>query len=819
MKIAYRWLLKYLPLEESPEQIASVLTAIGLEVEGINPVEGAAHKLQGLVVAEVLETWQHPGADRLKICKVNSGDLGAEPLQIVCGAPNVAAGQKVVLATVGATLYPLDSEPFKISKSKIRGEHSMGMLCAEDEIGIGKSHDGIIVLDANAIPGTPYGQLIGAEQDFTFEIGLTPNRADAFSHIGVARDLAAAMKNMVGISTTKKVELQWPDISAFKEGSDNNPINVEVLDAEACPRYAGLKISNIKVSASPEWLQNCLRSIGLNPINNIVDVTNFVQHELGQPLHAFDISAIEGNKVKVQCRKSGEAFLTLDGIQRKLDATDLMICNAHEAMCMAGVFGGLKSGVTENTTEIFLESACFNSVSVRKTARRHGLNTDASFRFERGVDPNITLVALKRAALLMEEVCGAKVSSSIFDSNPAGTKASEIQFDLQRCFDLLGLEIPLDILRAILKDLDIEIRNENNNKWLLAVPAYRVDVKREADISEEILRIYGFHNIPVPEKLRASLSYAPSPDPEKVRNQIADVLASRGFTEMISNSLTKSSYLDLFNQEEAWAGDAVNILNPLSQELGMMRQNLLFGGLEAVLRNLNQKQSDLRLFEFGKIYGKKNGAFAEHAHLGIFVSGNQFTENWNMPKQKSGFALVYGEVDQIIKKFSIRSRVVLTPSKSSVFADGMRLEMAGKTLAEIGKIKNSFLKHFDIKQDVWYADIFWDNLLSIIPKSHLQFVEPDRFPPVRRDLSLLLNKSVRYSDLMESAFKAERKLLREVGLFDVYEGDKLPSDKKSYALSFLLIDAEKTLTDDRIEQSMNRILETFIKEFGAELRS
>jgi phenylalanyl-tRNA synthetase beta chain len=819
MKISYRWLLNYLPVEESPEKIGDILTSIGLEVEGIHAVAGDAEKLKGLVVGEVLEVWQHPGADRLRLTKVNVGDPGNEPLQIVCGAPNVAQGQKVVVATVGATLYPVDAEPFKISKSKIRGEVSMGMLCAEDEIGTGKSHDGIIVLPEHWAPGTPYSNLLGAEQDYTLEIGLTPNRADAFSHIGVARDLAAAIKNMAGLDINRSASLQWPDISAFVEGNSDAGFQVEVADKEACPRYCGLLIEGITVAPSPEWLQQRLKAIGLNPINNVVDITNFVQHELGQPLHAFDAAAIKGKKIVVRSVESDTPFVTLDGIERKLHAHDLMICNAEESMCIAGVFGGMHSGVNPNTKAIFLESAFFNAVSVRKTARRHGLNTDASFRFERGVDPNITLLGLKRAALLICEITGAKVVSTVFDSNPQGSPHWEVNFNLKRCRSLLGLEIPVEAIESILADLDIRIKERQQEQWLLEIPPYRVDVKREADVAEEILRIYGFHNIPVPSKLNASLSYAPSPDIEQLRNRISDMLVSRGFVEMISNSLGKSSYAELLDASEAYAGENVPILNPLSQDLGMMRQSLVFGGLEAIIRNINFKQFDLRLFEFGKIYGKTNSGYAEHAHLALFVSGSQNEENWNVSQKKSSFSQLFGEVDQIIKKFRINGRPQLEPSSSKLFADGLRISSKGKVLADLGKLKSSLLKNFDIKQDVWYADVFWENLINQLPEGNIQYLEPEKFPVVRRDLSLVLEQNVNYSALVESAFRSEKKLLKEVGLFDVYEGEKLGVGKKSYALSFLLNDPDKTLTDDRIEQSMSRILQAFQKDFGAELRS
>lgn len=810
MKISYNWLKAYINTNKSVEEVSAILTDTGLEVEGVEKI-GGNDQLDGLVIGEVVECEQHPNADRLKLTKV---DLGSdEPVQIVCGAPNVAKGQKVCVATVGTTLFPTDGDSFKIKKGKIRGEVSMGMICAEDEIGLGKSHDGIMVLDTDLKAGSSFSEYLDLEEDYTIEIGLTPNRADAFSHIGVARDLAAALNFMEGIEN-ENAKLNWPDTSSFKVDNRDLNIPVKVENTEACPRYCGLTISGLRVEASPEWLQNRLKAIGLSPINNVVDITNFVCHEMGQPLHAFDADKIKGSEVIVKCLPNGTKFTTLDENERELNENDLMICDTEGGMCIAGVFGGIHSGVSDSTSKIFLESAYFNSVYIRKTARRHVLNTDASFRFERGVDPNITVEALKRAALLIKEVAGGEISSDIFDSNPEGSPDFKVELSLNRLSKLIGVDIPKDKVISILASLDIRVDKDNGDELSLSVSPYRVDVQREADVIEEVLRIYGFNTVPVPSRLRSSLSFAPKPDLEKLRYQISGVLAGAGLTEIMSNSLTKSEYKE-FASDEA---PAVDILNPLSTELGIMRQNLLFGGLEAIARNINHKNDNLHMFEFGKKYFKTGDSYGESMSLGVFLSGNRLPENWNNSSETVRFQDLRAVFDKILQALRINAKLKCNASNSGYFSEGMDFSIGKECVAKLGYVNSSILKHFDIKQKVLYADISWDTMMKYLPKASLKTNEIEKYPAVRRDLSLLLDKSVQFADIETAAFKAEKQLLREVGLFDVYEGEKLDANKKSYALSFILQDSEKTLNDKQIEAAMGRITKGITDQFDAELR-
>ena len=811
MRISYNWLKDYIKTDLSPDEIAQRLTDSGLEVEAVEKVESVAGGLQGLVIGEVIEKDKHPNADRLSVTKVDVG--GDELLNIVCGAPNVAAGQKVVVATVGTTLFPTEGESFKIKKGKVRGEVSMGMICAEDEIGLGSVHDGIMVLESNAKNGSQAADYFNIEVDYGIEIGLTPNRTDGMSHIGVARDLAAVLS----LENNKKEIVKWPSIDEFKPDNTDSPIEVVVENTDACPRYAGLRLSNIKVAESPEWLQNRLKTIGLAPINNIVDITNYVLHEVGQPLHAFDASKIKGNKVVVKTLPGKTAFETLDEKERELHDHDLMICDENRGMCIAGVFGGIGSGVSESTTEVFLESAYFNPVWVRKTAKRHGLNTDASFRFERGVDPELTVYAMKRAALLMKEIAGATITSEVVDIYPKSFKPFQVKFNKKRCDLLIGKAIDDKTVKFILDTLDIKVLEEKGRDWLLEVPQYRADVTREADVVEEILRIYGFNNIEIPEKIHASLSFSPSVDPEKIIRSTADFLASRGFNEMMANSLTTDRYVNENQVNELNAKELVYIVNPLSSDLNVMRQTLLFNGLEAVAYNQNRQHPDMMLFEFGNVY-RQQEEYSENFRLAIYLSGKTQPNNWNKPASDYTFFDLKGEVNAILKKLGLFNRIETTDTSREVFDEGLALKVNKKDLVHLGIVSEEINKNFDIKGQVFYADFDWDYLLTLLKVGSIKISDLPKFPTVRRDLSLLLDKSVTFKSLRDLAFKTDRKLLKSVELFDVYEGKNMESGKKSYAVSFVLQDATKTLNDKVIDKAMNRIQQAFEKEFGARLR-
>jgi phenylalanyl-tRNA synthetase beta chain len=814
MKISYSWLKDYLPCDLTPEKMGEVLTAIGLEVEAIEPVEVIPGGLKGVVVGEVLTREKHPDADRLSITTVNLGE--GEPVQIVCGAPNVAAGQKVLVATVGATLYPKSGESFVIKKSKIRGAESHGMICAEDELGLGESHDGIMVLDAAAIPGTPAATFLNIETDFTLEIGLTPNRTDAFSHFGVARDLKAALKNMEG-GLNLQTNLILPKTKSLSAGVNSN-IAIEVTDTADCPRYAGIVVKGLKVTESPKWLRDRLNTIGVRPINNVVDITNYIQHELGQPLHAFDLSKVSGNKIIVRSGKQSEKFVTLDGVERELNDTDLMICNASEPMCIAGVFGGKDSGVSESTTEIFLESAYFNPVVVRKTARHHGLHTDASFRFERGADVEKVVFALERAALMLEEMCGGQIDGGLLDFYPNTLRKAEVTLSYKNATRLIGQEIPKERIKSILSDLEIEIANENDDQLSLVIPHYRADVTREADVIEDILRIYGFDNIAFPTSLHSSISYAPKPDREKIQHRVSDMLAARGFNEIMGMSLTKAKYASIVKDEFISEDTAVKLLNPLSQDLGIMRQSLLFGGLESIELNQNHKNPDLKLYEFGKVYHKVGDAYKEKYQMGIWLTGARQPESWNNANNAVAVHDLKAAVDAVLSAAGIKN-TVLNATQREIWSEAMSVSVNKKVIVRWGRVAGALRKAFDVKQEVYYAEIDWDQLIQVLPKNNIQYSAPEKYPAVRRDLSLLMDKQVQFVEIEKIAYETERKLLKEVGLFDVYEGKNLEAGKKSYAVSFILQDASKTMTDQQVDATMQKISKALDEKLGAKIRS
>ncbi|MFD1294154.1 phenylalanine--tRNA ligase subunit beta [Lutibacter holmesii] len=808
MKISYNWLKQFLKVDWEAEKTGELLTDLGLEVEGIETVESIKGSLEGIVIGKVLTCVQHPNADRLRITTV---DLGTgEPVQIVCGAPNVAAGQTVPVATIGTVLYDDKGESFKIKKGKIRGEESHGMICAEDELGLGSSHDGIMVLDDDLEAGTPAATVFNIEKDEVFEIGLTPNRADGMSHYGTARDLRAGM-----IQQGTSLELISPSVSDFKVEDRTLKFDVVVEDNEKAPRYAGVTISDIEVKDSPSWIQNRLKAIGLTPINNVVDVTNYVLHELGQPLHAFDANQVKGNKVIVKTLPTGTKFTTLDGVERELHEEDLMICNDNnEPMCIAGVFGGEVSGVSSNTTSIFLESAYFNPVSVRKTAKRHALNTDASFRFERGIDPNITKYALKRAANLIIEVAGGKISSEIVDLYPKKIEDFEVFLSYQKMDRLIGAEIPRETVKNILASLDIKVNSVTDGGVGLTVPSYRVDVTREADVIEEILRVYGYNNVEFSHKLNTSISFSEFDD-VKIENVVANQLISQGYNETMANSLTKSDYVSL--SEVLNESHNVAMLNPLSNDLGVMRQSLLFSGLESVIYNINRKNNSLKFFEFGKTYHKYESGYSEQKHLTIFVSGARNKESWNVPQKTSDFFYLKGIVTALLGRLGIQN-LKTTPTKNDVFSEGITFSLGKIKLVDFGVVKRSINKEFGIKQEVLFADFNWDNVLKVGGKTKIKIAELPKFPTVKRDFALLLDKEVSFGEIYNLAFQSERKLLKEVDLFDVYEGDKLAEGKKSYAVSFLLQDENKTLNDKQIDKIMQKLQQTFEKNVGATLR-
>ncbi|MCM1176412.1 MAG: phenylalanine--tRNA ligase subunit beta [Bacteroides sp.] len=816
MKISYNWLKDYIKCDLSAEEVAAALTSIGLEVDSLEIVEAIPGGLAGVIVAEVVECCEHPDSDHLHITKLNTGE--PELLQVVCGAPNVAAGQKVLLATVGTVL----GEDFKIKKSKIRGVESFGMICAEDELGIGASHDGIMVLDPSAVPGTPAKDYLNLETDAVIEIGLTANRVDAASHIGVARDLYAYLK-----LNDIPCELAVPDVSAFKEGDDasGDAIPVEVIAADGAPRYSGITIKGVKVGPSPEWLQKKLLSIGLRPINNVVDITNFVLMEIGQPLHAFDADKIKGGKIVVRRAAEGEKFVTLDGVERTLSAADLMIANAEEPMCLAGVFGGLDSGTTENTVEVFLESAYFNPVSIRKSSKRHGLKTDASFRYERGADPLATEWAAKRAALLIEELAGGKVAGKVQEFYPEKIEKKVVELDYDRIESFIGKKIGHDTIEKILTSLAYVFIERKANGATVAVPSYMIDVYRECDVVEEILRIYGYNNIELPAGVKMSVNATVKPEPEQVRKTISDFLAANGFVETMNNSLTKSEY---YSRLKTFPESAcVRILNPLSSDLNVMRQTLLLNGLEVISYNINRQITCMKTFEYGSVYSLRPGAdgkdvrsYDEHQCYAMFITGTP-DKSWRAEPQKGSYFQLKGYLELLLRRFGADIySMEYEAAPEDLFSEGLayRFPGKGKAVAVMGTVAPARLKQFGIKQPVFAAEIQWDALLEIVKRDKIKYKELPKFPEVRRDLAILLDESVQYSELRKSAFRAGKKLLKNVTLFDVYRGDKIPEGKKQYALGFVMQDLEKTLIDSDVERIMSKLLSTFTNEFGATLR-
>ena len=828
MNISYNWLKRYIDLHDDAETVAKILTSIGLEVGTVEEKETIRGGLKGLVVGEVLTCEPHPNSDHLHITKVNVGE--AEPLPIVCGAPNVAAGQKVIVATIGTVLYDGD-QSFTIKKGKLRGEESWGMICAEDEIGVGTDHAGIIVLPQDTPVGMKAADYYHIENDTIIEVDITPNRSDAASHYGVARDLYAYYK-----AHGQEVKLTKPSVEQFAVANNQLPIHVVVDAPEACPRYSGVSIKGVEVKESPEWLKNSLLAIGLRPINNVVDITNFVLHECGQALHAFDADKIKGNEIHVRMAHKGEKFTTLDGVEREMDERDLMIANKEEAMCIAGVFGGLESGVTENTKNVFLESAYFDPVTIRKTSRRHQLQTDASFRYERGCDPNNTLYVLKRAALLIQEVAGGEVAMDVTDRIASGGEQPfapwPVTIEISRVNSLIGKAIGEDMIETILKALEIEIIAKIGDCWQLAVPRYRVDVQRECDIVEDILRIYGYDNVEFPEKLNTSLAYSVKPNPEALRRRIAEQLTAQGFNEILNNSLTKVSYYEPL--QSLTLDTCVKIMNPLSQDLGVMRQTLLFGGLESIARNANRKNSDLKFYEFGNCYHRRVAgdgqpcgenadplrAYTEEPHLGIWITGNKAAQTWVRKEEKTSFYQLRAYVNNILVRLGVdTAKVSVERLNDELFADGLVLKAPnGKALGYIGIVARKQLKNFDIDQEVFYADLDWNQLLKQNKQYKAVINDLPKYPEVKRDFALLVDKNIEFVDLARAAFATEKKLLKNVYLFDVYEGKNLEAGKKSYALSFILQDADSTLKDTQIENIMNRLKATFEEKFHATLR-
>ena len=808
MRISYNLLKQFIHLKQDAEKTGELLTDLGLEVEGIERFESVKGGLEGVVVGHVISCVQHQNADRLKLTKVDIGT--GTPVQIVCGAPNVVEGQKVPVATVGTTLYDDKGNPWEIKKSKIRGESSLGMICAEDELGLGKSHDGIMILADDLTPGTPVSEIFNVENDLVYEIGLTPNRADAMSHMGVARDLKAGFQQQ-----GESLELITPSVSAFHVDSRNLRISVSIEKKDLVQRYCGVTISDVKPATSPTWLQNRLKAIGITPKNNIVDVTNYVMHELGQPLHAFDAARISGNQINVKTMPAGTKFTTLDEVERELHEEDLMICDAEKPLAIAGVFGGLESGVTTGTTSIFLESAYFDPVSVRKTAKRHGLSTDASFRYERGIDPNITDYALKRAILLIQEMAGGTVTSDIDDYYPKKIEDFPVFLTFEKINTLIGQNLSQETIKSILASLEIKVNNVTETGMGLNIPPYRVDVKREADVIEEILRVYGYNNIEFGEKLTASIANSSKFEDYKLQNIIAGQLSGQGFFETMANSLTTPAYSSLSDQlrEE----NNVLMLNPLSQDLSVLRQSLLFSGLETISYNINRKHSDLKLFEFGKTYHQYDSGKVENKHLTLFVSGNRSPENWTSTLQKGDFFYLKGVITTVLERLGI-SNLKAGPVKNDIFSEGISFASGKTKLVEFGIVKKKIVKHFGINQEVLFADFQWDQVIQTAKNMKNEFRPVPKFQAVRRDFALLLDTSVKFEDIYKVAQQTEKKLLKGINLFDVYEGQNLPEGKKSYAVSFTIQDENKTLTDKQIDKIMSKLQQNFEKELGAELR-
>ncbi len=849
MKISYNWLSNYLNVKVPPDKVAELLTGCGLEIESQEPYYSVKGGLQGVVIGEVLTCIRHPNSDHLSLTTVNIGQV--DPLNIVCGAPNVAAGQKVAVATVGTTLY-FNDKAVTLQRTRIRGAISEGMICAEDELGLGTSHAGILVLDPGVKPGTPAADYFNIEADTVFTVGLTPNRIDAASHVGVARDLVAVLNNYGGERFNKdsKAVLTVPDVLSFKPDNHDRVIEIEIEDPAACPRYTGLTVSGITVKESPAWLRNRLEAVGLRPVNNVVDITNFILMELGQPLHAFDCDQITGGRVVVRKYPQNTRFVTLDKVERSLASIDLMISNTMEPMCMAGVFGGIRSGVTEKTTSVFIESACFDPVHVRRTARHHGLQTDASFRFERGADINITEYALKRAALLIKEVAGGTISSDVVDVYPFPRKPALVDLYFDHTELLIGKRIPPSVIRNILLDLGIRIKNElpthkpsgdSSPDYLiieqqesnasgkqpigfsLEIPAAKVDVVREADVIEEILRIYGYNNVAVHETLNTSLSYTHTPDPEKIQNRVSDYLSAIGFHEIMTNSLTKSSY---YSDLPEYRGEhCVRMLNPLSRDLDVMRQTLLFGALESLAYNQKRKTQDLKLYEFGNVYRSDSSdrnpvkGYHEEQHLSIIITGRKEPESWNTREDQHDFHDLKNILENILKILAIdKKQVVTLPLNSSFISAGLSHSLSGESIGITGRITSQYLKKFDLTQPVFYAEWNWNKLLSVIHRHDANCRDLPKYPEVRRDLALLVDQKIAFADIEQVAFQTEKKLIRKVSLFDVYEGENLEKGKKSYAISVILQDESHTLTDKEIDKTMERLIKAFSTQLNARIR-
>lgn len=820
MNISYNWLKEYVDFDLTPEEVAAALTSIGLETGGVEEVQTIKGGLEGLVIGEVLTCEPHPNSDHMHVTTVNLGQ--GEPVQIVCGAPNVAAGQKVVVATLGTKLYDGD-ECFTIKKSKLRGVESNGMICAEDEIGIGTDHAGIIVLPDTAVPGTPAKEYYNIKSDYVLEVDITPNRADACSHYGVARDLYAYL-----VQSGKATSLKKPSVDAFAVENHDLDIRVTVENAEACPRYAGVSVKGVTVKESPEWLQNKLRIIGLRPINNVVDITNYIVHAFGQPLHCFDADKIKGGEVIVKTMPAGTPFVTLDGVERKLNERDLMICNQEEPMCIAGVFGGLDSGSTEATKDVFLESAYFHPTWVRKTARRHGLSTDASFRFERGIDPNATLYCLKLAALMVKELAGGTIASDIKDVCAAPAQDFRVELPYAKVHSLIGKEIPAETIKRIVSSLEMKVVEETAEGLTLDVPPYRVDVQRDCDVIEDILRIYGYNNVEIPDTLKSSLTTKGEQDrSNKLQNLVAEQLVGCGFNEILNNSLTRAAYYD--GLEAYPAKRLVKLMNPLSADLNAMRQTLLFGGLESIVRNANRKNADLKFFEFGNCYyydeerrnpEKSLAAYSEDCHLGLWVTGKKVTNSWAHADENSSVYELKAYVENIFARLGVAMcGLVVGVLTDDVFATALSVQTrGGKRLATFGVVTKKILKAFDIDNEVYFADLNWKELMKAVKSVKVNYTELSKFPAVKRDLALLIDKNVPFADIEKIAFETEKKLLKEVALFDVYEGKNLEAGKKSYAVSFLLQDETATLNDKQIDKIMSKLVANLESKLGAKLR-
>ena len=808
MKISYNWIKQFINLKDNSDETSKLLTELGLEVEGISKFESIKGGLNNVVIGKVITCEKHPNADRLKVTTVDVGEN--ENVQIVCGAPNVESGQTVAVAMVGAKLYFNDDE-ITIKKSKIRGENSEGMICAEDELGLGNSHDGIIVFEKEHNPGTLINKIYNIENDEVFDIGLTPNRADAMSHLGVARDLKVGL-----IQKGIKLELITPSVSDFN--IDNRAINLklDVKDSKKAPRYCGIVINNIKVNESPEWLKNRLKSIDITPINNVVDITNYVLHDLGQPLHAFDYESIVDDKIQVTTLKKGTKFTTLDGVERELTDTDLMICSGNKPLCMAGIYGGENSGVNQSTKSILLESAYFDPITIRKSAKHHGFNTDASYRFERGIDPNITKYALKRAAILIKDICGGIISSEIEDLYPQKLDDFEVLLNYDQIDKLIGQKIDHETIKEILTSLDIKINSITETRLGLSIPYYRNDVQREADVIEEILRVFGYNNIKSTHKLNSSINDIKLFSEHNVQNSISEILISQGYYEIMTNSLTSPAHSSLSNDDHS--DNDIEILNSLSLDLSVLRQNMLFSGLEVTSHNINRKQSDLKLFEFGKTYKKIEENRVEAKKLSLYITGDLFKKNWNSDKIKSDYYYTKGIVKSLLDRLAIKN-TISKPTTLSNLKEGESLFLGKKEIVTYGSVKKEILDSFNIDQEVFYVEFKWDTIISMTSYKPIHVNEIPKYPEVSRDLSILIDKNIDFASIFNSCIKIDKKLIKDISLFDVYEGNKLPADKKSYGISLAISSSDKTLSDKEIDNIMGKVIKNLNSNFGAELRN